>query len=289
MRRIRKKLIMMVSFYSMQSATMERVTEAHPFMLSNVHESLQTIKDNGLYDSDDNNPEIQDARRVFQDNAKQGPWIEGQWDDGRYWKASTRCGLGLCTLLTGNTKKGKELILDAAQQEHSAWARYYVGIFVLVKPKKPDRISMAWNCFKTAHEDNPNHIVSHWYRHIMAMVGWESELKDNWVGWFDRWLCEGFKTELSYPLAVYAHNCRDQVGAELMCLQVAAEHEGEYQDKALRRLYHYCISQKDGTAHPYAQEAESIMHAIAARSDEDHTIHEVIRTLQRREKAKKDL
>jgi hypothetical protein len=302
---------MILSFYSMQSIAMEdagseksfvldhasspaiseqsvdvgHVIEVHPFMTSNVDQSLQKIKDNGVYGpgTDEDNPIIRDARIVFEEQVEKGFWIEGAWNDREKWKASTRCGLGLCTFLTGNVKEGKKLIVRAAYLDHSAWAHYYLGLIELVTKKKPN-IAPALQHFKKAHENNPNHIPAHWYRHIMAMLGYrhsapaDLQPKDNWVTWADKCLVLEEKIELSYPLASCARTCRDEVGAEMMCLKVAAENKNVYQKAAIGRLCYCCFPQKNGAPHRYAREAEEILRDIGTRS-EYREIQEAVRKL----------
>ena len=270
MRRLEISQIIVLSFYFMHISAMESMVEVHPFMLSNADQSLQIIKDKHLYGSSraEKAPEVEAARAVFDDS--QEAWTYGTWDDGAQWKSNRRCGLGLLELLSGDRQMGIMLIAAAVRKDNSAWARYYLGLLTLVAGTMKDPISAAFEHFKKAHEINPHHIPSHWYRHIMAVTGWKTddwrvEPKQNWMIWFDRQLCGNYRNKLGYPLAVYARECHDQIGAEMLCLQMAARYPNEYQDNALRALYRYCIKVEHGAPHQYAQQAETLLREKASQ------------------------
>jgi hypothetical protein len=270
MRRL-EMLVIMFSFYAMHINAMESEVEVHPFMLFKVDQSLQAIKDQHRYGifRDENAPEVQAARAMFDDS--QEAWTYGTWDDGVRWKSNRRCGLGLIELLSGDKQMGTMLIAAAVRKDKSAWAHYYIGLLTLVVGGMKDPISAAFEHFKQAHEKSP-HIPSHWYRHIMAVTGWKvddwkAEPKQNWMIWFDRQLCGEYRDELGYPLAVYARACRDEVGAELLCLQMAARYPNKYQDDALRGLYEYSTKIEHGAPHPYAQRAEELLREKASQVD----------------------
>jgi hypothetical protein len=267
MRRLVKKQIMMMSFCVMQMCAMDSIIEVHPFMHSGIHVSLQAIKDKQIYGlfRDKEACEVQAARKVFIDNMNGDSWIHGKWDDGSRWKMSARCGVGLLELLSGNQDKAKDLIVNAMREDKSAWAHYYVGIFVLIAGKMENPIPTAFKYFQQAHQDNPDHIPSHWYRHIMAMAGWNAEQKNNWMIWLDTLLCKNYKIRLSYPLALYGRKYNDQVGAEMLCLEVAARYPNEYQRNAINDLQTYCLKGNDSTGHPYAHQADALLREIASK------------------------
>lgn len=267
MLRVEKKQIMMMSFCFAQICAMEPIIEIHPFMYSGINTSLQLIKDKEIYgiSRDRKAAAVKDARKVFIDNMNGDSWIYGAWDDGSPWKMSARCGVGLLELLSGDQDGAKVLIVDAMREDKSAWARYYVGILVLIAGKMENPIGTAFKYFQKAHEDNPDHIPSHWYRHIMAIAGWDAERKENWVTWVDNLICRNYKKNLSYPLALYARKYNDQVGAEMLCLEVAARYPNQYQVNALNDLEGYCLKKKDETEHPYAQQSEALLRELAGQ------------------------
>jgi hypothetical protein len=284
MRRVEKKIILL-SFYVMHIGAMEPI-EVHPFMLSSVDQSLQAIKSSECYGLfyDEKNPALKQARQILKDHSPDDPWMYGEWEDGSQWKVNLRCGVGLLELLRGRSNQAEKMIADAINEDNSAWARYYAGLLTLTRGKKEDRIPTAFEHFKKAHEDNPHQIVSHWYRHIMAMAGWEAAPKDNWVTWLDAFLCRNHKRELGYPLAVYARKCNDTIGAEMLCLKVAATQRTRYQEKALIDLYKYSAKKVNGLAHPYAQEAEELLRNLATQKQRHYIVPTIIEKLDAIEK-----
>ena len=286
-RRKRQQIMIILIFTVMYLDAMESMQEIHPFMLPSVNQSLQAIKDSHSYGffSDENNPVLQQARAVFNDHVVRGTWMYGQCENGSDWKMNTRCGKGLFELLIGNNKNGITLIQRAADEDQSSWAHYYLGLLILVAGKMDKPLSKAFEHFQKAHRDNPHQVASYWYRHIMAIAGWNAQLKNNWMTWLDQRLCANHKKTLSYPLAVYARTCNDTVGAEMLCLKEAAIHHNPYRDKAIGALYRYCLPKEDGSLHPYAQEAETILREIASKRNGYYLARTAINRLDEKNEA----